>query len=83
MAQWQSAALEVPKFKSLCKQKENLSQVQSEQYCHQYLYTRVKCLKLLKMKTRSHFGTVVECRTRDPEVPFESWLQAERNLSQV
>ena len=51
------------------KKKENLSQVQSEQYHHQSLCTRVKYLKLSEVKTRSRHGTVVECRTRDPEVP--------------
>ena len=51
----------------LCGQKENLSQVQSEQYHHQSLCTRVKYLKLSEVKTRSHHGTVVEWRTRDPE----------------
>ena len=53
----------------VAKKKENLSQVQSEQYHHQSLCTRVKYLKLSEVKTRSHRGTVVECRTRDPEVP--------------
>ena len=47
---------------------QNLSQVQSEQYHHQSLCTRVKYLKLSEVKTRSRHGTVVECRTRDPEV---------------
>ena len=47
---------------------QNLSQVQSEQYHHQSLCTRVKYLKLSEVKTRSCRGTVVECRTRDPEV---------------
>ena len=46
----------------------NLLQVQSEQYHHQSLCTRVKYLKLSEMKTRSCHGSVVECRTRDPEV---------------
>ena len=30
--------------------------------------SRVKYLKLSEVKTRSCLGTVVECRTRDPEV---------------
>ena len=47
---------------------QNLSQVQSEQYHQQSLCTRVKYLKLSEVKTRSCHGTVVECRTRDPEV---------------
>ena len=59
---------EVPGFKPQCGQKEDLSQVQSEQYHHQSLCTRVKYLKLSEVKTRSRHGTVVKCRTRDPEV---------------
>ena len=47
--------------------KKNLSQVQSEQYHHQSLCTRVKYLKLSEVKIRSCHGTVVECRTRHPE----------------
>ena len=42
-----------PQFKPQCKQKENLSQVQSEQYCHHFLCTRVKYLKLSEVKMRS------------------------------
>ena len=49
--------------------KKKISQVQSEQCHHQSLCTRVKYLKLSEVKTRSCHGTVVECRTRDPEVP--------------
>ena len=60
---------EVLRFKPWYGQKESLSQVQSEQYHHQSLYTRVKYLKKSKVKTRSCRSTVVECRTRDPEVP--------------
>ena len=37
-------------------------------YHHQSLCTRVKYLKLSEVKTRSHHCTVVECRTRDPEI---------------
>ena len=77
---------EVPGFKpQWCGQKENLSQVQSEQYHHQFLCTRVKYLKLSEVKIRSHRGTVVECRTRDPEVPegFKPWCGQKENLSQV
>ena len=37
-------------------------------YHQQSLCTRVKYLKLSEVKTRSCCGTVVECRTRDPEV---------------
>ena len=50
-------------------QKENLSQVQSEQYHHHSICTTVKCLKMLEVKTRNHCGTVVECSARDAEVP--------------
>ena len=58
-----------PWFKPQCGQKEILSQFQSEQYHHQSLCTRVKYLKLSELKTKSQCGTVVECRTRDPEGP--------------
>ena len=57
---------------TLVGQKENLSQVQSEQYHHQSLCTRVKYLKLSKVKTWSHCGTVLECSTRNPEVPISN-----------
>ena len=50
-------------------EKENVSQVQSEQYHYQFLCTRVKYLKLSEVKTKSCCGTLVECRTRYPEVP--------------
>ena len=60
---------QVPSFKPWCGQKENLSQVQSQQYHHQCLCTGVKYLKLSEVKTRSHCGTVVECSTRDSQVP--------------
>ena len=33
------------------------------------LYPRVKYLKLSEVKTRSWHGAVLECRTRDPDVP--------------
>ena len=42
--------------------------------------TRVKYLKLSEMKTRSH-GTVVECRTRDPEVPGSNPSVAKKKIS--
>ena len=61
---------EMPGSKPWFGKKENLSQVQSEQYHHQSLCTRVKYLKLSEVKTRSHCGTVIECRTRDLEVPI-------------
>ena len=57
-----------PQFKPWCGLKENLSQVQSEQYHHQSLCPRVKYLKLSEVKTRHHCSKVVECRTWDPMV---------------
>ena len=73
-----------PGLKPQCGQKENLSQVQSEQYHHQSLCTRVKYLKLSEVKTRSCLGAVVECRTRDPEVPGSNpWCGQKENLSRV
>ena len=72
---------EVPGSNPSCGQKENLSQVQSEQYHHQSLCTRVKYLKLTELKTRSHHGTVVECRTRDPEVPGLNPSVAKKKIS--
>ena len=51
---------------------------------HQSLFTRVKYLKLSEVKTISHCGTVVECRTRDPQGPqFKPWCGQKENLSQV
>ena len=70
-----------PQFKPQCGQKENLSQVQSEQYHHHCLLTRVKYLKLSEVKTRSCHGTVVECRTRDPEVPSSKPSVAKKKIS--
>ena len=61
---------EVPTSNPSSGQKENLSQVQSEQSHHQSLCTRVEYLILLsEVKTGSCHGAVVECRTRDPEIP--------------
>ena len=57
------------KCKFCCGQKGKLSQVQLEQYHNQSLCTTVKYLKLSDMKTRSLHGTVVDCRTREPQVP--------------
>ena len=75
---------EVPGSNPSVAKKENLSQVQSEQYHHQSLCTRVKYLKLSEVKTRSCRGTVVECRTRDPEVPGSNpGVAKKENLSQV
>ena len=61
--------------------KKKISQVQSEQYHHQSLYTRVKYLKLSDVKTRSCRGTVVECRTRDPEVPGSIPILSKKKIS--
>ena len=63
--------------------KKKISQVQSEQYQHQSLCTRVKYLKLSEVKTTSCHGAVVECRTRDPEVPGSNPKWPKENLSQV
>ena len=70
-----------PRFKPRCGQKENLSQVQSEQYHHQSLSTRVKYLKLSEVKTRSNCGTVGECRTRHPEVLGSNPGMAKKKIS--
>ena len=70
-----------PRLKPQCGQKENLSQVQSEQYHHQSLCTRVKYLKLSEVKTRSCCGTVVECRTRHPEAPGSNPGVAKKKIS--
>ena len=72
MVQWYSAGLEIHRSQvqtPVWPKKKNLSQVQSEQYHHQSLCTRVKYLKLSEVKTRSCHGAVVQCRTRDPQVP--------------
>ena len=57
------------------------SQVQSEHYHHQSLCTRVKYLKLSEVKTTSCCGTVVECRTRDPEVLGTNPSVAKKKIS--
>ena len=72
MVQWYSAGLEIQRSQvqtPMWPKRKNLSQVQSEQYHHQSLCTRVKYLKLSEVKTRSCHGAVVQCRTRDPQVP--------------
>ena len=75
---------EVPGSNPGVAEKENLSQVQSEHYHHQSLCTRVKYLKLSKVKIRSHCGTVLECRSRDPEVcSSNTGVAKKENLSQV
>ena len=75
---------EVPGSNPCVTKKENLSEVQSEQYHHQSLCTRVKYLKLSEVKTRSVRGSVVECRTRDPEVLGSNpAVSKKENLSQV
>ena len=87
MVQWYSAGLEIHRSQvqtPVWPKKKNLSQVQSEQYHHQSLCTRVKYLKLSEVKTRSCHGAVVQCRTRDPQVPGSNpmWPK-KKNLSQV
>ena len=59
---------EVPGSNPSVAKKKISHRFQSEQYHHQSLCTRVKYLNLSEVKTRSCHGTVVECRTRDPEV---------------
>ena len=83
MVQWYSAGLEIQRslIQTQCGQKENFSQVQSEQYHHQSLCTRVKYLKLSEVKNRSCHCTVVECRTRDPEVPGSNPIVAKKKIS--
>ena len=65
-----SARLEIQRsqVQTLCGQKENLSQVQSEQYQNQSLCTRVKYLKLSEVKNHKspwHSGRVQDWRSRD------------------
>ena len=79
MAQWERSR--GPQFKPWYGQKENLSQVQSEHYHHQSLCTRVKYLKLSEVKTRNCHDTVVECGTRDPEVPSSNPVMARKKIS--
>ena len=84
---WQSSRMQYqscrgPQFKPWCGQKENLSQVQSEQYYHQSLCSRVKYLKLSDVKIKSWCGTVLECRTRDAEVPSSNHGMAKKKISQ-
>ena len=38
--------------------------------------------EIVRGENRSHCGTVLECRTRDPEVPIWILVHTERNLSQ-
>ena len=48
-----------------------------------FLCTRVKYLKLSEVKTRSCHGAVVECRTRDPELPSSNPGVAKKKISHV
>ena len=61
--------------------KKKISHVQSEQYHHQSFCTRVEYLKLSEVKTRSCHGVVVECRTRDPEVPCSNPSASKKKIS--
>ena len=84
MVQWYSAGLEIHRSQvqtQVWPKKKNLSQVQSEQYHHQSLCTRVKYLKLSEVKTRSCHGAVVQCRTGDPEVPGSNTHVAKKEKS--
>ena len=82
---WQSGRVQDQRssgdhLKSQCRQKENLSQVQSEQYYYQFLCIRVKLLTLSEEKTRSYCSTLVECKTRDLEVQILLWT---KKISQI
>ena len=84
MVQWYSAGLEIHRSQvqtPMWPKKKNLSQVQSEQYHHQSLCTRVKYLKLSEVKARSCHGAVVECWTRDTEVPGSNLCVAKKEKS--
>ena len=70
-----------PQFKPWCGHKENLSQVQSQQPHHQFLCTRVKYLKLSEVKSISYCVALIECRTRDPEVPSCNPSVAKKKIS--
>ena len=72
---------EVPSSNPSVGKKENLSQVQSEQYQQHSLFTRIIYLKLPEVKSRSHSDTVVECRTRDPEVTSPNPSVAKKKIS--
>ena len=72
---------EVPISNPGVGKKKNLSQVQSEQYHHQSLCTRLQYLKLSEVKTRYTHVTVVVCRTRDPEVPSSNPGVSKMNIS--
>ena len=72
---------EVPSSRPGVAKKKISHQVQSEQYHHQSLCTRVKYLKLSDVKTRSFHGTVVDYRTRDPEVPSSNPGVAKEKIS--
>ena len=77
---WQSPRLEIQwtPFQIIGWGKKDLSQVQSEQFSHQSLCNRAEYLKLSEVKTRSHLGTLVRCRTRDPEVTVSFLLLGKR-----
>ena len=70
-----------PRFKPSVAKKKISHRVQSEQYHHQSLCTRVKYLKLSEVKTRIRCGAVVECMTRDPEVPGSNPSVAKKKIS--
>ena len=84
MAQWWSSGLEIqrspvqtlvwPKRKSLTGPIRTIPP-------SIYSAPELKYLKLSEVKTRSHRGTVVECRTRDPEVPSSNPGVAKKKIS--
>ena len=45
------------------------------------LCTRVEYLKLSEVKTRSHLGTLIESRTRDPEFPRLNHSTGKKKIS--
>ena len=56
--------------------KKNIPSGPVKTHHQQTLYTRVKYQKLSEGKNRSHFGTLVQHRIRDPVVPFYMSVQA-------
>ena len=68
MVECRTTVQEVP-TSNLSAGKKKFSPVQSKQHPQQTLGTRVKCLKLSDVKTRGHYRTKVQWRTRDPEIP--------------
>ena len=68
MVECRTRDLEVPGSNPSVAKKKICHRSNQNNTTYQSLSTRVKYLKLSKVKTRSPCGTVVECRTRDLEV---------------